>query len=71
MKQTLIRIAEAMAPSALLWGLGGSMALHVRGFDIVPNDIDIFVSGYDFAEVEVIFSTLGSLKDPGRSSRFR
>ncbi|MFA5290495.1 MAG: hypothetical protein WC351_05580, partial [Candidatus Izemoplasmatales bacterium] len=70
MKQTLIRIAEAMAPYALLWGLGGSMALYLRGFDIVPKDIDIFVSGNDFAQAKTICSMLGSLKDTGRSSRF-
>lgn len=70
MKQTLIRIAEAMGPSALLWGLGGSMALNLRGLDILPNDIDIFVSENDFAQARTICSTLGSLKDSGRTSRF-
>jgi hypothetical protein len=49
-------ILNQLNEANLLYGLGGSMMLKLRSFEINPHDIDLFVSIDDYHKVIDIFS---------------
>ena len=56
MNKKILSILNQLNEAKLLYGLGGSMMLKLRSFDIEPNDIDLFVSVDDYSKVIDIFN---------------
>lgn len=55
MNQKLLLIFNQLNESNVLYGLGGSMMLKLRLFEIEPHDIDLFVSVEDYHQTMEIF----------------
>lgn len=60
-KAVLIKIAQKMNESSIVWNLGGSCMLYMRGIIKEFNDIDIVVSEANVESVRKIMSSLGTL----------
>jgi hypothetical protein len=75
MNQKILSILNQLNEAKLLYGLGGSMMLKLRSFDIEPHDIDLFVSVDDYSKVIDIFSVYATQlithsKNPFKTKHF-
>lgn len=53
--RALIFVADVLEKEGVSWLLGASGALFVWGIDVVPQDLDIFVSASDVIRLEKVF----------------
>lgn len=62
MLDTLVYIAEKLNQADIVWGVGASMLLNMRGIADKPNDIDILVDIKDIDKADEILSGIGEKK---------
>jgi hypothetical protein len=66
-EQTLIRIAQALNASGILWGVGASLLLRQYGLADTCKDIDLLVSVAEIQTADSILSAIGE-KQPEKLS---
>ncbi|MEI8199315.1 MAG: hypothetical protein WCG21_04590 [Eubacteriales bacterium] len=70
MLDTLIYIAEKLNQAGIVWGVGASMLLNIRGITDKPNDIDILVDIKDINKADEILSGIGEKKFKEKTNRY-
>ena len=75
MNPKLLLILNKLNEAKLLYGLGGSMMMKLRSFELQPHDIDLFVSIDDYNKVIDIFSNhatqvVTQTKNPFKTKHF-
>lgn len=75
LRNVLIRLAERLNKSGILWGLGGSGMLHFYGLAAEPRDLDLMIAWEDADQAIEVLHPMGVLaelqpKPPFCSRRF-
>lgn len=70
MWQVLVRIAEALNDSGVLWCVGASVLLHQYGLAEHPHDIDLLVALPDAEKTAGILGAMGEVVPCGQSSTY-
>lgn len=68
--EVLKTVANMLNSNKLIWGLGGSAMLYLRGYVNSFNDIDIFVREDDFLKVKSVLLNNGDLKDDKPNEKY-
>lgn len=63
-------IASAFDQQGIVWALGGSMMLFLRGMDLVPRDLDLMVDTKDAQAAKALLGGLGIALQTPASDRF-
>lgn len=68
MIKTIERVGKALNESKIRWAIGGSVLLHMNGFSVEPNDLDIIYDTRDSKLALEVFASLGvkHVSDPIR-----
>ncbi|MDR1809551.1 MAG: nucleotidyltransferase family protein [Prevotella sp.] len=69
-EQVLVRIAQALNVSRILWGVGGSLLLRQYGLTDTCRDIDLLVAVADAQTADSILSAMGEKLPPQRSDMY-
>lgn len=55
-KTALFELAKELNQNSIIWGIGGSLLLFLKGYDTAVNDIDIIVHSKDANKLTKILS---------------
>ena len=70
MLDTLVHIADKLNQAGIVWGVGASMLLNIRGIADKPNDIDILVDIKDIDKADEVLSGIGAKKPREKTGRY-
>ncbi|GGP12217.1 hypothetical protein [Oceanobacillus neutriphilus] len=71
MLHALAKTADILNEKNIVWGLGGSLMLHMHGMIDSPNDIDLLVSEIHAPLAEKVLDNLGERKEAVHSPPFK
>lgn len=71
MLHSLAKTADILNENNIVWGLGGSLMLHMHGIIDNPNDIDLLVLENQAPLAGKVLDNLGERKEAVRSAPFK
>ncbi len=67
----LSMLAKKLNEEHITWCVGGSLLLYFQGISSHFNDIDIMIAENDIEKVNLLFSTLGNLKQQDENINYQ
>jgi len=69
--QAFIKVAKLLNNNKILWAVGGSFLLYIKGIIKKFNDFDIMIAENDVEKVKRLLSDCGTLKTREKNRRYR